>query len=195
MIGMGLGAAVALKYLDQAAAQHSTLPMAASFIGISFPLPGSIVSSHQIQAKWDGRRELAQLYGMDITADKAVARWFSSDARDSSEWIRIQKIVANGSIEGMGLLSDAIAESVAGHAKYGSLNLRPIVAALRIPTLFLAGSEDEMFSEEMEEYPRLMKSGKGQFQVISQLSRLACCEQPELFVEILWNFWQSHGLV
>jgi len=74
----------------------------------------------------------------------------------------------------MGLLSDAIAESVAGHAKYGAPNLRQIVAALQIPTLFLAGSEDEVFPEEMKEYPRLMDSGKGQFQVISQLSRLAC---------------------
>jgi len=95
----------------------------------------------------------------------------------------------------MGLLSDAIAESVAGHAKYGAPNLRQIVAALQIPTLLLAGSEDEIFPEEMKEYPRLIESGKGQFQLISRLSRLACCEQPELFVEILWSFWQSHGLV
>jgi len=72
MIGMGLGAAVALTYLDQASSKHSTLPMAASFIGISFPLPGSSISSHQLQAKWDGRTELARLYGMGITADKAV---------------------------------------------------------------------------------------------------------------------------
>jgi len=94
MIGMGLGAAVALTYLDQAAAQHSTLPMASSFIGISFPLPGSSVSSHQIQAKWDGRRELAQLYSMEITADKAGFRLMLETVASGSAFRRLSQTEA-----------------------------------------------------------------------------------------------------
>jgi len=93
------------------------------------------------------------------------------------------------------MLSDAIAESVAGHAKYGSPNLRQIVAGLRIPTLFTSGSQDEIFPEETREYPRLMVSGNGKFVEIPNTSRLACCEDPELFVDVLWAFWRDHGFL
>lgn len=90
MIGMGLCASVILTYLAQASSQRSTLPMAASFIGISFPIPGSSVSPEQIRAKWAEHKDLATGMVWKSQVTKQSRDGFSADARGSSEWLRVQ---------------------------------------------------------------------------------------------------------
>ena len=182
IIGLGLGASVALTYFAHTAS--TPIVSISAFVGISFPIPASSSTSEQeVQDKWDARVALAQRVGMGITGDKAVARWFSADARNSAEWQRIYKIVASSSLEGMRRASSAAVESVA--PKDGSPSVRTGLKNLDIPSLFLSGAGDNMFPEEMEEYPKLMNGHLGAFKLISQTARLACCERADVFVQVV----------
>ena len=186
IVGLGLGASVTLTYL--ASALSSPIVPVSTFIGISFPVPSSpSMTEKEVRDKWDARVLLAQRVGMGITGDKAVARWFSADARDSAEWQRVCKIVANGSLEGMRRVSAAAVESVAAPDRSPNV-VRQGIENLTIPALFLSGAGDNMFPEEMEEYPKMMKSHLGSFKLISRSARLACCEQPDVFIQVVQDW-------
>ncbi|MCJ1324219.1 hypothetical protein MMC10_000881 [Thelotrema lepadinum] len=181
VVGLGLGASVALTYLSSTT--NYTVPIS-SFVGMSFRIPSSeSMPEHEVRDKWNARIALAQRVGMQITGDKAVARWFSADARGSPEWDRVREMVAQGSAEWMRSSSQAAVESVSLVNR--PRDMKTVLENLAVPALFLCGAGDGMLPEEMELYPELMKSGRGEFRRIDRGARLACCERAEYFAQTL----------
>ncbi|KUJ13814.1 alpha/beta-hydrolase [Mollisia scopiformis] len=180
IVGLGFGANIALELLAK------RRPIASTFVGIGFAISDSALTRRQqVVDDWPLRSSLARRFGMGILADKAVARWFTPDARRSAQWIRVREMIAAGSTEGMEKLSNAVIEC-AGHGteQRGQRTLEN----LEVPALFLCGSSDESIPEEMETYPALMEKEKGLFILLDRTSRLACCEKPGEFVRLLGNW-------
>lgn len=181
IIGFGFGANIALTYLGLPDTEKSA--HVGSFVGISFPLPGSPTQTEKwIKEKWDARIALATRWQMGITADKAVYRWLSVDARGNANWVRVRDMIAAGSIEGMGKVSNAIVESVTSDK---ASNGKKILKDLMVPSLFVTGGNDLVYPEEMEEYPSLMQDGMGKFELLARGGRLAFYERPGVFVDLL----------
>ncbi|CZR62883.1 uncharacterized protein PAC_12780 [Phialocephala subalpina] len=177
LIGLGFGANIGLSLLADRPSISST------FVGIGFAIPDSRIIPRQTAVDdWALRSSLARRVGMGNTADKACARWFTVDARGSPEWVRVRQMIATGSIEGMEKLSNAVLECVGDNTNRRG---QKMLESLEIPTLFLCGSSDAAFPEEMERYPAMMKKEKGAFMLIPRASRLACCENPSGFANIL----------
>lgn len=164
--------------------------ISSSFIGIGFAIPDSPVMLRQRAIdEWALRSSLARRVGMGILADKAISNWFTVDARGSSEWTRVRNMIAAGSIEGMEKLSNAVLECV-GHNDTEQTG-KHMLEDLQLSALFICGSGDADLPEEMETYPASMRNKKGTFKMIPRNSRLACCENPEEFVDILKNWLAS----
>jgi len=190
LIGLGLGANIALAYLGQP--EKEKYAKVSSFVGISFPLSGSpFLTETAIREKWDARITLANKWGMGITADKAVVRWFSVDARGTPDWVNVREMVAARGIEGMAKVSDAIVESVSSGRGFDG---RGVLGGLSIPSLFLTGSEDSVFPEEMENYPAATTAGLGRFMIIDRASRLAIYEKAEDFTHVLGDWLANVGI-
>ncbi|KAF8859871.1 alpha/beta-hydrolase [Acephala macrosclerotiorum] len=180
IIGLGFGANIGLALLADRPSISST------FVGIGFAIPDSAIIPRETAVDdWALRSSLARRVGMGITADKACARWFTADARGSPEWVRVRQMIAAGSIEGMEKLSNAVLEGVGHDTEQRG---QKMLESLEVPTLFLCGSSDAALPEEMETYPAMMRKEKGAFRLIPRASRLACCENPTEFVNILENW-------
>lgn len=185
-IGLGFGANIGLELLAHWPSIAST------FIGSGFAIPDSpVIPRNTAVDEWRLRSSLAHSFGMGILADKAVARWFTVDARGGSEWARIRYMIASGSVEGMEKLSNAVVESV-GHGTDD--RGKEILKHLQVPALFICGSGDEALPEEMETYPSMMVNAKGTFSLIDRASRLACCEVPGKFVDVLEDWLRGFFL-
>ncbi|KAE8440347.1 hypothetical protein EG329_008456 [Mollisiaceae sp. DMI_Dod_QoI] len=180
VIGLGFGANISLALLADRPSISST------FVGIGFAITDSAIVPRQTAVDdWALRSSLARRVGMGIIGDKACARWFTTDARGSPEWVRVRQMIAAGSIEGMESLSNAVLERIGYDTEQRGQNM---LKNLEVPTLFLCGSSDCALPEEMETYPAMMNKEKGTFILISRASRLACCENSSEFVNIL-HIW------
>jgi pimeloyl-ACP methyl ester carboxylesterase len=179
-IGLGLGAHIALHCLDQNPA------IASSFVGVGFEYHSK--SREDVEYEWSRRIYLNYNTekGVGLVADKAVARWFTADARNGSEWQRVREMIAQGSAEGMEKVASAVIESV-GYDDSG-YDAKRILGTLVVPALFICGAEDFVLPEEMEGYPALMREGLGRFAKVRRASRLVCCERPDEFVAILHSW-------
>ncbi|KAG1747635.1 Alpha/Beta hydrolase protein [Suillus lakei] len=182
-IGLGLGAHIALHFLAH-------IPgIATSFVGVGVEYRAK--SREDVEYEWSRRIYLNYNTekGVSLVADKAVARWFTADARSGPEWLRVREMIAQGSAEGMEKVASAVIESV-GYGDSG-YDTKHILSTLLVPALFICGADDSVLPEEMEGYPALMKEGLGQFVEVRRASRLICCERPEEFVTIMHSWWRE----
>ncbi|KAG0693721.1 Alpha/Beta hydrolase protein [Suillus ampliporus] len=184
-IGLGLGAHIALRFL----AHNPTI--ASSFVGVGFEYRSK--SREAVEYEWSRRIYLN--YNTEkrvgLVADKAVSRWFTADARNGPEWLRVREMIAQGSAEGMEKVACAAIESV-GYGDSG-YDAKLILSTLDVPALFICGAGDFVLPEEMEGYPALMKEGLGQSVEVKRANRLVCCERAEEFVSVL-HCWSREAL-
>ena len=185
LIGLGLGAHIALHFL----AKNPTV--ASSFVGVGFEYRSK--TREEVEYEWSRRIYLN--YNTEkrvgLVADKAVARWFTADARNGPEWQRVRDMIARGCPEGMEIVVPAVMDSVGyGDSEYDMMR---ILGTITVPALFICGAGDFVLPEEMERYPALMKEGLGRFVEVRRASRLVCCERPDEFVTILQG-WAEETL-
>jgi hypothetical protein len=67
-------------------------------------------------------------------------------------------MIAAGSTEGMEKLSNAVLECVGHNTEQRG---QKMMESFEVPTLFLYGSGDDAFLEEMETYPAMMRKERG----------------------------------
>ncbi len=78
-----------------------------------------------------------------------------------------------------------------GHAFSGT-DFYPTTAALTLPTLAIAGSEDGATPPDlMRETQQLIKGSK--FHLIRRAGHLPCVEQPEEYAQVLSDFMREIG--
>jgi pimeloyl-ACP methyl ester carboxylesterase len=169
LIGLGLGASIALSFLSKYPGG------AASFTGISFAIPLTAAARSLLVSLWIERVSLAEKWGMRIIADKACSRWFTVDQRNLEAWKAVKEMIESGTVAQLRKIAAVMIESLGadGDAEDGE-GFWPVAILNRLETtsLFLAGSGDGVMPEEMESYPGFMKSGHGRFETVQRAGRV-----------------------
>lgn len=125
---------------------------------------------------------------MRITSDKAVSRWLPADQRGSKMWMAVKDIVETGTVEEMQRLTPAMLESFGQEQSIGKderFDPHDALKILKVRSVFLAGSMDDVMPEEMSGYPMLMNQGKGQFKEVARTGRIFWWDRKEEAADLL----------
>ncbi len=135
-------------------------------------------------ALWDERIATVEAGGVESLADAVMERWFSKAFRASSELAEWRKMLVDTPDAGYAGCSAAISGT----------DFYTQTAALRLPVLAIAGSEDGSTPPDLvRETADLVPGSK--FQLIRQAGHLPCVERPDEFVAALTEFLRETGHV
>ena len=166
-VGLSIGGCIAL----QLAATRPDL-VAAVVISNSAARIGN-------RAMWDERIRKVQSGGTGSIADSIVERWFSENYRINCQlqvrgW---RNMVSCTSRSGYSGCCEALK----------SADLRDQAAAIRIPALAIAGTEDVATPPDLVRHTASLVDGCS-LELVSGAGHLACAESPERYAEILNGF-------
>lgn len=142
---------------------------------------GAKIGTPQI---WSERIDTVDRDGIEPLADAVMERWFSKDFRATPELELWRNMLTRGEAAGYSGCSSAIS---------GTDFYTP-TAALRLPTLGIAGSEDGSTPPDLvRETVDLIPGSR--FHLIKKAGHLPCVERPVEYAEVLRNFLTEVGHV
>ena len=126
---------------------------------------------------WRGRAELVRRQGMAAVADGVIGRWFTPAGQASAGAAATR--------------AELLATNPVGYARcceaIGAMDLRPRLAAIRAPTLVIAGAEDQGTPVAMaEEICRAIPGAR--LIVVPQAAHLIAVEQPDVLTAHIADF-------
>lgn len=131
---------------------------------------------------WAERIAAARSGGLEAMVDATMERWFSADFRQGAEFHAWRNMFLRCPVEGW----VGCAEAISGSDFYTS------TAALRLPTLGIAGSEDGSTPPDLvRETAELVPGSK--FHLIRGAGHLPCVEKPGEYAATLYEFLVSIG--
>lgn len=131
---------------------------------------------------WQERIDLVNSGGLAAVVDPTMARWFSDSFRKGPEFPAWRNLFLRTPTEGWTGCSAAIS----GTDFFAS------TAALRLPTLGIAGSEDGSTPPDLVRETAALVPGSST-QLIRGAGHLPCVEQPETYSRILTGFLRAQG--
>ncbi|MEM6759686.1 MAG: 3-oxoadipate enol-lactonase [Pseudomonadota bacterium] len=131
---------------------------------------------------WADRIAAAEAGGIEALADATMERWFSTSFRAAPEMHLWRNMMTRQPLAGYLGCSAAIA---------GTDFFTP-TAALRLPALGIAGSEDGSTPPDLVRETVNLIPGS-QFELIRRTGHLPCVEAPERYAAILTDFMRSTG--
>jgi 3-oxoadipate enol-lactonase len=133
---------------------------------------------------WDDRIAAVKSGGIEALADAVMERWFSKPFRETAELDLWRNMLVRQPADGYMGCSAAIAGS----------DFYSTTAALRLPVLGIAGSEDGATPPDLvRETVELVPGSK--FHLIRRAGHLPCVEEPSEYAEVLGNFLKAVGHV
>ncbi len=133
---------------------------------------------------WDDRIAAVKAGGIEALADAVMERWFSRPFRETAELELWRNMLTRQPAAGYAGCSAAIAGS----------DFHATTAALRLPVLGIAGSEDGATPPDLvRETTELVPGAK--FHLIRRAGHLPCVEEPRQYAEVLGNFLKEVGHV
>ena len=133
---------------------------------------------------WDERIAAVHAGGIEALADAVMERWFSDAFRASPELELWRNMLVRGEDDGYAGCSAAISGT----------DFFSTTAALRLPTLGIAGSEDGSTPPDLvRETVDLIPGSR--FHLIRKAGHLPCVEQPVEYAEVLTRFLKEVGHV
>ncbi|MCR8722800.1 3-oxoadipate enol-lactonase [Frigidibacter sp. ROC022] len=133
---------------------------------------------------WDRRIAEVNAEGIASLSKEVMVRWFSRAFRDKPEMMLWKNMLERQPVDGYAGCSAAIQ----GTDFYST------TAALTLPTLAIAGSEDGSTPPDLvRETAELIKGSR--FRLIRGAGHLPCVEKPEDYAELLSVFLQEIGHV
>lgn len=135
---------------------------------------------------WQERIDSLHTGGVETLADNIMQRWFSNDFRQqrSEELLGWRNMLTRTPLQGYVGCCAAIAAS----------DFRQSSAALTLPTLAIAGSEDGSTPPEVVRDTAELIEGS-RFELIETAGHLPCVEQPEIYARLLGDFIREHAHV
>lgn len=131
---------------------------------------------------WQARVDAIRVGGLESAADDIMTRWFSRDflqAGDAAHW---RAVLLAQSQEGY----LGCCEAIAGTDFYTP------TAALRLPLLGIAGSEDGATPPDLVRETVGLVPG-ARFELMRRTGHLPCVEQPEAYAALLGGFLKDIG--
>ena len=133
---------------------------------------------------WQTRIDAIRAGGVEAIADDIMQRWFGKDFLAQPEVTAWRNMLTRTPTEGY----VGCCQAISGTDFYTT------TAALRLPTLGIAGSEDGATPADLvRESVDLVPGSK--FHLIRRAGHLPCVEKPEEFAEILCDFLRETGHV
>lgn len=131
---------------------------------------------------WHDRIAAIEASGIDAMADGVMERWFSRGFRETPDVTPWRKMLTDTPLQGyLGACA-----AIAGTDFYTQ------TAALTLPTLAIAGSEDGASPPDLvRETAELIKGSR--FELIRRAGHLPCVEQPEAFASLVAEFLSDIG--
>ncbi|WP_292285853.1 3-oxoadipate enol-lactonase [Marivita sp.] len=126
---------------------------------------------------WADRIAQIEQGGVEALADAVMARWFSTDFRQTQELVAWRNMLTRTPAEGY----VGCAQAIAGTDFYST------TAALRLPTLGIAGSEDGSTPPDLVRETVDLVPGS-RFQLIRKAGHLPCVEAPDTYAAALTEF-------
>ncbi len=126
---------------------------------------------------WADRIAQIEQGGIEALADAVMARWFSPDFRQTEELVAWRNMLTRTPAEGY----IGCAHAIAGTDFYTT------TAALRLPTLGIAGSEDGSTPPDLVRETVDLVPGS-RFQLIRKAGHLPCVEAPDTYAAALTGF-------
>lgn len=126
---------------------------------------------------WADRIAQIEQGGIEALADAVMARWFSPDFRQTEELVAWRNMLTRTPAEGY----IGCAHAIAGTDFYTTM------AALRLPTLGIAGSEDGSTPPDLVRETVDLVPGS-RFQLIRKAGHLPCVEAPDTYAAALTGF-------
>jgi 3-oxoadipate enol-lactonase len=126
---------------------------------------------------WADRIAQIEQGGIEALADAVMARWFSPDFRRTQELVAWRNMLTRTPAEGY----IGCAHAIAGTDFYTT------TAALRLPTLGIAGSEDGSTPPDLVRETVDLVPGS-RFQLIRKAGHLPCIEAPDTYAAALTGF-------
>jgi len=118
-------------------------------------------------------------HGMDgIHTDKTVASWLPAHHRGSPLWQQVREMVTSAPLKS--LEADVFAYDESDRLR-----------SIRVSALFLSGSQDGSFPEEMAAYSEEMENGLVECTIIEGAGHLPMLECPKTFVGVIEPFLRS----
>lgn len=132
---------------------------------------------------WQGRIEAVEAGGLAAVVDATMDRWFSKPFQKTEEFHAWRNLFLRTPAEGW----TGCGAAIAGTDFYST------TAALRLPTLGIAGSEDGSTPPDLVRETAELVPG-AQFELIRGAGHLPCVEKPEDYAAILTAFLKSQGV-
>lgn len=133
---------------------------------------------------WDQRIAAVRAGGVEALADATMQRWFSRrmHAERGEEMLAWRNMLTRTPVRGYVGCMAAIAET----------DLYESTAALRLPTMGIAGSEDGSTPPDMVRETTALVPGS-RFELIRGAGHLPCVEVPEAYAALLTDFIEATG--
>ncbi|MCT4556020.1 MAG: 3-oxoadipate enol-lactonase [Pelagimonas sp.] len=131
---------------------------------------------------WQDRIDAVQANGPSAIVDPTMERWFSRKFRDSAEFPMWRNMFLSCRAEGWA----GCAHAIAGTDFYTP------TAALRLPALGIAGSEDGSTPPDMVRETINLIPGSD-FQLIRGAGHLPCVEAPQTYAALINDFLKAQG--
>lgn len=132
---------------------------------------------------WQGRIDAVNTGGLSAVVDATMDRWFSKSFQQTDEFHAWRNLFLRTPAEGW----TGCGAAIAGTDFYTT------TAALRLPTLGIAGSEDGSTPPDLVRETAELVPG-AQFELIRGAGHLPCVEKPEEYAAILNAFLKSQGV-
>lgn len=131
---------------------------------------------------WQGRIDAVNAGGLEAVVDATMDRWFSKPFQQTQEFHAWRNLFLRTPAEGW----TGCGAAIAGTDFYST------TAALRLPTLGIAGSEDGSTPPDLVRETAELVPG-AQFELIRGAGHLPCVEKPEDYAAILSAFLRAQG--
>lgn len=131
---------------------------------------------------WQGRIDAVNAGGLEAVVDATMDRWFSKPFQQTQEFHAWRNLFLRTPAEGW----TGCGAAIAGTDFYST------TAALRLPTLGIAGSEDGSTPPDLVRETAELVPG-AQFELIRGAGHLPCVEKPEKYAAILSDFLKAQG--
>lgn len=133
---------------------------------------------------WDGRIAAVNEGGLPAVVDATMQRWFSAPFHDTDEFHAWRNMFLSTPAKGW----TGCAAAISGTDFYST------TAALRLPTLAIAGSEDASTPPDLVRETGALVPGS-EFHLIRGAGHLPCVEAPEDYANVLTRFLKAQGAV
>jgi 3-oxoadipate enol-lactonase len=131
---------------------------------------------------WKDRMDAVKSGGIESIADRVIGNWFSPAFLNTSEAAKWRHMLTNTPPQGY----------IGACAAIAGTDFYTTTAALTLPTLVIAGSEDRAAPPDLiRETADLIRGS--QFELIRRAGHLPCVDQPEKFTSLLTQFLSDIG--